>query len=173
MQSIFKELVLFVSVPPERPSRAVSIALPVTLSVSSMFKLPVPFSLDPNPLHLYLCFSPNLPSTLVTSVDLTIKCFQSLSFFPHVAHKRLGHLWEVACLPRCLRRALCVPLPQLPSPGSGLGPPLLPEVSLPLTLFIHAPLRTLHMVSFLLHSAAHYTLSCSYPAPFKCVSFFL
>ena len=110
---------------------------------------------------------PKLPSELVTFVDSTIKCFHGLSFFPHVAHKRLGHLWEVACIPR----GLCIPLPSR-LPLSGLRAPSTSGSQRPLTLFIHVPLRAPHMAGFLLHSTAHYTLSFSYPAPFQvCILF--
>lgn len=121
------------------------------------------------PLFLFL---PKLSSELVTSVDFTMKCFHSLSFFPHVAHSCLGHLWTVAHIPQRLS-GISFPcpscLPKLRVQGSGLLS--LQEASL-LSLFIHVSLRALHMVNFFLHSAAHYTLSFSYPALFQvCIVF--
>lgn len=86
------------------------------------------------------------------------------------------HMWlrKVACIPQGLRRDFCVPHPQLPSPLSGLRSRSFfyfrKQAS---SHFVYpASLRALHMVSFLLHSAAHYTLSFSYPALFQvCILF--
>lgn len=85
MQSIFKALVLFINVLLEHLSTMLVLVF-LSTSISSWFsKLQVPFSRNSNPKCVDSCFSPKLPSKLVTFVYPAIKCFQSLSFFPHVA----------------------------------------------------------------------------------------
>lgn len=170
MQRIFKELVLFVNVPLEPLSNTVTIALSVTQYFQLMFQLCVPFSADPNPECRYVWVSPKPPSKLMTFVDSTVKCFPSLSSLPHVAHKRSGHLWEVACVPQRLRRDLfpsCLPLAGVWVPHYFLKP-----ASFSLCLCTLPSGHCIWWTSFSTQQPITPSLFHILP-PFKCVSFFL
>lgn len=111
--------------------------------------------------------SRQLPSELVTYMGSTLKCFHGLSFF----HMWLIGVWGIGGeLPTSLGASGGTSASA--APGSAPHAPATPGSQRPLAVFIRAPLRAPHVAGFLLHSAAHYTPSFSYPAPFQvCILF--